>query len=226
MVKPLIEANDLSFFDKIFEVFMSLEGEEAYQARGLQGFAEFLGVKRGKVYAWKGGRFPAAEDLAILHKKLGISCEWLITQKGSMQECAWKGGVPAITFVASRVLGWSKQFLQSQKIPFPDFNDDLFAVVASGDTMYPAGIRNGMVLFCDSSRQPEQGEPVYVELVDGLAAIRVFLGKGIAGVHEATKGCIAFQSWTGGDENQPFYADVPETQIKRIVRIAMVSFSI
>lgn len=226
MPKTFNRDNTPSFFDKIFDFFMSIEGEEFYQSKGLQGFAEFLGIKRGKVYAWKEGRFPAAEDLAILHEKLGISCEWMLTQKGSMREPAWKQGVPAITFIASRTLGWSKQFLQSQKIPFPDFNEDLFAVVASGDSMRPAGIRNGTILFCDSSREPEQGEPVYVERVDELAAIRVFLGQGIAGIHEAPEGCIAFQAWTGGDESQPFYVDVPESQIRRIVRITMVSFAI
>lgn len=226
MPKNIFPDNKAYFFKKIYEIFMKQEGLEAYQAKGVTGLSEYLGIKRGKVYSWQSGRMPAMEDLSILKDRLGLSSEWLITQTGEPREEDRKGRLSVIGLVSSGVPRWERALPYAQTIAFPEYSEDMFAAVATGDTMRPAGIRSGAALVCDPSRAAKSGEPVYVERVDELASIRVFLGQGIAGIHEAPEGCIAFQAWTGGDESQPFYVDVPKSQIRRIVRITMVSFAI
>lgn len=203
---------------------MRQDGLEDYQAKGVLGLGEYLGIKRGKVYSWQDGRMPSWEDLSVLKEKLGLSSDWLITQQGEPKEN--KGKLPVIGLVSSGVPRWERALPYAQMIEFPEYNEDMFAAVSTGDAMLPAGIRSGSVLVCDPSQSAKTGEPVYVERVDGLASIRIFLGNGVEGIHEASENCVAFQAWTGGDENQPFYVDVPEVQLRRIVRIAMVSFAI
>ena len=224
MPKRALLDNKSYFFQKIFEIFMRQDGLEDYQAKGVLGLGEYLGIKRGKVYSWQDGRMPSWEDLSVLKEKLGLSSDWLITQKGEPRE--HKGKLPVIGLVSSGVPRWERALPYAQMMDFPEYNENMFAAVSTGDAMRPAGIRSGSVLVCDPSKAAKTGEPVYVERVDELASIRVFLGKGVEGIHEAPEGSIAFQAWNGGDENQPFYIDVPEDQIRRVVRIAMVSFSI
>lgn len=69
-------------FDLIHDIFKksnhALEFGTSYS-----GFARFLGVSVGKVQAWReGGQWPKAQDIALLHRKMGFSYEWLVTGEG------------------------------------------------------------------------------------------------------------------------------------------------
>lgn len=48
--------------------------------------AKFLGVSQGKTQHWEKGQWPSAKDIENIHKKLGISCSWLVTGEGEMFE--------------------------------------------------------------------------------------------------------------------------------------------
>lgn len=48
--------------------------------------AKFLGVSQGKTQHWEKGQWPSAKDIENIHKKLGISCTWLVTGEGEMFE--------------------------------------------------------------------------------------------------------------------------------------------
>lgn len=48
----------------------------------VRGFCSFLGISAGKRQKWSQGQWPSAEDLEVLHDKLGFSYRWLITGEG------------------------------------------------------------------------------------------------------------------------------------------------
>lgn len=46
------------------------------------GLARFLGMSQGKTQSWEKGQWPKAEDLRVLHQKMGFSYRWLVTGEG------------------------------------------------------------------------------------------------------------------------------------------------
>jgi len=68
-------------FDIIYKKFAN-NAVEAGQPNSKLAFARFLGVSQGKMQAWEKGQIPKAEDLKMLHDKMGLSYHWLITGEG------------------------------------------------------------------------------------------------------------------------------------------------
>ncbi|MFI3270557.1 MAG: hypothetical protein R3Y11_00405 [Pseudomonadota bacterium] len=69
-------------FGFIYEVFSNSDkfcvGKPSYGK-----FAKFLGVSVGKVQGWREAKqWPKAQDLKLLHNKLGLSYEWLVSGEG------------------------------------------------------------------------------------------------------------------------------------------------
>lgn len=58
--------------------------------------AKALGVSQGKMQYWEKGNWPSAEDLEVLHKKMGFSYRWLITGEGEPFDETSPSGAPAI----------------------------------------------------------------------------------------------------------------------------------
>lgn len=69
-------------FDFIYNFFVQSTKAQEF-GPSYSGFARFLGVSVGKIQAWReGGQWPKAPDIALLHKKMGFSYEWLVTGEG------------------------------------------------------------------------------------------------------------------------------------------------
>ena len=49
----------------------------------ISGFCHFLNISAGKRQKWSMGQWPSAEDLAVIHDKLGFSYRWLVTGEGN-----------------------------------------------------------------------------------------------------------------------------------------------
>ena len=191
----------MTYFDIIFDAFMrsNAQGED------------------------KSGNMPSCEDLVILHRKLGLSCQWLITQEGDPYEANFKREVPLTRLVACGIENWDK-VLTPEAFMFPEFSTGMIAVVASGDSLIPAGILSGMVCFCDTRKEPGLGDIVYVERADGLAGLKVYLGAGVPEKHMAKEGAVSFQQWTTALAASwtPQYLDLDAGQIKTLAPVTLI----
>lgn len=187
--------------------------------------ATFLGITRGKVMTWKSGNMPAHEDLKVLHERFGLSCHWLITQQGDLYDptIPRKCEVPLKRLAACGIEKWDKTLEPSSTL-FPVYSSEMIAVVASGDSLIPAGVLSGMVCFCDTQKEAALGDIVYIERVDGLAALKVYLGQGVPEKHIAREGRLAFQEWvmteSGGWVAQ--YLDLHREQVKTLAPVTLI----
>ncbi len=74
--------NFSDFFLVIFQKF-SDEAQKSGIKPNTATFARFLGHKHdGRVRAWRNGQWPSAEDVWILHDKLGFAYAWLLIGEG------------------------------------------------------------------------------------------------------------------------------------------------
>ncbi len=75
-------------FSQLFEIIRNkfIQGQ-AGKPITMKAFAQFLGHEHdGKINAWRKGQWPSAEDIAILHDKLGFNYRWLLTGEGTPRE--------------------------------------------------------------------------------------------------------------------------------------------
>lgn len=97
---------------------------------------------------------------------------------GPATTAAKKTDIPVIGLVACNVSGWYSPRPLAVRAPLPvayDDSENLFAVLAVGDSMNPDGIREGYLLYCDGMASPESGDAVYVRTRDGKATVKRFV---------------------------------------------------
>lgn len=93
------------------------------------------------------------------------------------------------------------------------------AVVASGESMVPAGIASGHVCYCDPEQEPLAGEAVFLRRKDGLGALKLFLGRG------EREGSLLFKGWLPPDDKgnrKEFLIDVEKVSIDSIAPVIFV----
>lgn len=84
---------------------------------------------------------------------------------------------PVLTFAECSIQGWAKGAPLAVRATRPsDLSDSVFAVLTVGQSMVPAGIYEGFLLFCDPASQATAGDAVYIECADGMASIKQFNG--------------------------------------------------
>lgn len=95
--------------------------------------------------------------------------------------------VPLIGFAACSVMGWHGAMTIPVPVEPPTWHPDMFAVMASGESMLPAGIGHGHICYCDPTKVPGPDEAVYVETKDNLGTIKLFCGRSDVGGAETIK---------------------------------------
>lgn len=122
--------------------------------------------------------------------------------------------------------GWELQSATSMFAPAPaDIKvADGFAVIATGDSMVPAGILPGNVIFCNPVIMPLEGDIVYVERPDGYATIKLWQGK----TKRAGKEFIKLKGWLPANPDAPDEPQKPYTdeflkdQVKRVAVVVYI----
>jgi SOS-response transcriptional repressor LexA len=185
--------------------------------------AQECGVNRGTWNRYESGaNRPDADTLAVLHAK-GIDINWLLSGEGEMLRGApphADGMVPVVGLAECGLRGWYQEAptgLFASAPPAVAADAGALAVIAIGDSMRPAGIRPGDLVFCQSADQHQPGESVLVELVDGTMSIKQLMG--------TTTGWIALQGWLDAEEGgvqMPYQDERRRDQIRRIWRVALV----
>ncbi|MBX9634382.1 MAG: hypothetical protein K2X44_05310, partial [Magnetospirillum sp.] len=92
---------------------------------------------------------------------------------------------------------------------------ETIAVIAVGDSMRPAGLNPGDLVFCHPG-DPIEGTPVLVELADGKAALKRWGGE--------YEGWITLQGWLEPENGvqQPYHDRRRCDQLRRVLPVAGV----
>lgn len=95
----------------------------------------------------------------------------------------------------------------------------MFAVIAAGESMVPAGIAPGQICYCDPDQSAFAGEAVYVAAVDGRATIKEFKGE-----KPGKPGWLRFRGWkeqTNGKRKE-FFLDLEDKDVEKIAPVIFV----
>lgn len=84
--------------------------------------------------------------------------------------------IPLVGFASCSVQGWYGTMTIPVPVEPPKWHGDMLAVMATGESMLPAGIGHGHICYCDPTKTPGVDEAVYVETMDGLGTIKLFCG--------------------------------------------------
>ena len=130
------------------------------------------------------------------------------------------GVVPVMGLAECGLRGWYQESptgLFASAPPAVAADPDALAVFAIGESMRPAGIKPGDLVFCQSSDLRTPGEAVLVELTNGTMSLKQLLG--------TTTDWLHLQGWLDAEEGgvqMPYKDEWRRDQIKRIWRVAMV----
>ena len=99
-----------------------------------------------------------------------------------------------------------------------------FGVIASSDSMSPAGIEPGHLVFCNPELDPEPGDAVYVEQDHNHATIKLYRGE--TGKRETLM--LRLQGWQPknekrpGEHPKPFTMEMPKSAVKLLATVVYI----
>lgn len=195
-------------------------------------FAARLGITQGGISsAKKRGSLPDKWFVKIA-KECGVPLEWLINgcqPPGTTEppatispayHAAKPQAVPVLGLAPCGVPGWFNPGPLAVRVALPvDYpaSAGIIAVIAVGAAMYPDGIRQGNLIFCDPSVPPENGDAVYIEQADGTASIKRFLKEDEEWVH--------LHGWGAPDEagrQKPYPEKLARGTIRRLACVVII----
>ena len=141
-----------------WELFKKKILEEAAKPGSNQSrVAERLGVHRTAISRWLSGRLKgeriSVDDMRNYFDRLGLDPTPYF---GDAAREAPQG-VPLIGLAACGYDYWQKAIelpVTTTAAPPGTLPPDMFAVIATGDSLVPEGIREGMIAFCDPGAAP------------------------------------------------------------------------
>ena len=165
----------MQLFERVLKIAKELGGSQA-------ALGEALGIYQSKFR----GYFKEKSDKnlwpllpSILKLYPQVNRDWLYFGDGEMigrQEGTPKiPPIPLTGLAECGVGGWFGRSRQLTHISPSFFGPEWVAVQAVGDSLIPAGIYEGQILFCDPGQLPAPGEVVFVRRADNAATLKIFL---------------------------------------------------
>ncbi len=156
-----------------------------------------------------------------------VSREWLYFNEGepfanTPPKPQSPQATPLLGFASCDIMGWHGTMSIPVTVSVPSWHDGMVAVMASGDSMLPAGIGNGHVCYCDTSLQPAEGDAVFVEQREGISTIKLFCGR------EERQGAeyIKLRGWLDkkgeGIVQKDFFLSVLASHVVRVAPVVYV----
>lgn len=102
----------------------------------------------------------------------------------------------------------------------PMIGDNAVAVIASGESMLPAGIASGHICYCDPEQEPLAGDAVLITRRDGLATIKVYLGDSDRG-----EKWMRLKGWlpnNGSGQRKDFFLEIMKSEIEGVAPVIYV----
>lgn len=214
-------------FEIVYNKYCFSQWAEAF-GKSKKGMARLFGVSHGKTQAWEKGQWPSAEDLTSIADKLGFDYKWLVTGEGDPSGSSGQPQlpnpppqpVPVLGLAACGVEGWCQTTKIAVSATPPVISEGMVAVIATGESMMPAGIAPGHICYCDPSQQVLAGDAVYVTRKDGLATIKVYIGESERGPE-----WIRFKGWltpVGDNRQKDFFLDLLRKDLDTIAPVIYV----
>lgn len=180
--------------------------------------------------------------LTLLKKILSVFPQinkyWLFFGEGEMCSCGSNksfpelleqqtiASVPVIGFASCSHIGWSGEMTIPMSAAAPHITPRTIAVMATGESMIPAGIGHGHICFCEPGLEPLRGDIVYVRRYDNCGTLKTFLGWGLeAGIAEATKGELCLRGWLDRNEfglQKEIFLTVDKILVKTVAPVVFV----
>lgn len=128
--------------------------------------------------------------------------------------------IPVLGLASCGVDGWEQPMQIAASTTIPTISDTTVAVIASGDSMLPAGIASGHICLCDPEQTAIPGDAVLVKRRDGLATIKLFLGEG-----EHGPDWVLLKGWlsaSGNNHRKEFYIDMRAGDVETMAPVIYV----
>lgn len=183
--------------------------------------ARYLGVERGTLTRWMQGALKGKrkdfDAMRLLMERLDL--DWR-RYFGEEAATPWTslGGVPVIAQAACGYDWCTRERLDSTA-PRPgdhSQNRDLFAVLAIGDSMRPAGIEPGFIVYCDPHSSLDANDVVFVERTNHTISLKMY--RGMEG------GDIILEAWTQPDSQGRQEIYTARTLVVNILRLVPVVY--
>lgn len=112
--------------------------------------------------------------------------------------------IPLVGLAECGIEGWSDQMEMAATTQIPDFHAETIAAMTIGDSMEPAGIRPGNIVYADPRLKPRSGDIVYVARRnghgEGSATVKIYQEKKDGWLHL----CGWLPKKHGGDRQKDF----------------------
>lgn len=214
-----------SFEHKLARIF------EVTGAASDSALAKILGIKAPSVAAARKRRQIPSGWVEQVAEEFRASANWLFFGEGPKlideifppvpREVLDSGKhkiVPVAGMASCNIKGWYNEspLAVTTPLPIPDASDEIFAVLAIGYSMVPAGIRPGYVVFCDPCVKPSIGDMLFIERMDGKVSIKR--------LKEQAGDWLTIEGWLDPDDggNQKPYSE--QVHVRDVRRIACVIF--
>lgn len=120
--------------------------------------------------------------------------------------------------------GWERKMPVAISASPPAFSPAAFVVIATGQSMVPAGICPGMFCYCDPAVEPIEGDAVFIySRSRNACTIKLFVGWGEEG--GARPGWLKVRGWHDPDpwqRQQDFFLEMPPAEVNEIATITFV----
>lgn len=192
--------------------------------------AEKIGVKQQMWSKWESGlNVPSMEYQMKIADLFDVTLDFLWGRASAPTNAPVEAGgkpdaytVPILGLAACNVSGWFNPRQVAVLAPLPsgygdDDADDLFAVIAIGQSMEPDGIRDGYLLYCKSGAEPQRNDAVFVKTKDGKATVKRFIYR--------DDEWLTLQGWLDPDKNggqKPFTNKYANSYIESIACVVIV----
>jgi phage repressor protein C with HTH and peptisase S24 domain len=194
--------------------------------------ATVKGLSSAAMYSYRTkGNVPKGDSLEEWGTRFGLSLNWLLWGEGGMlaldgppphtpSGSAPTAPVPILGLADCGMEGIEQVVHWATTASPIHLGPRAVAVLASGESMVPAGIVSGNLCFCDPDQTPLSGEAVFLRQRDNKGALKLFLGKG------EREGFTTFRGWlpaeTPGAAQKDFTMQVDNTLIDCIAPIIAV----
>lgn len=206
-------------------------------AQSQAAFAAALDIHKNSIGSYeRGDTKPDSEFLAKVCALRGVNPDWLLLGEGpflradkesaSAPAAGPDGGEKARDAVAvvglgsCGIEGWYNTNPLALSVSVPrhyDRKGEMLAVIAVGTSMIPDGIREGYVVLCDSGREPDRSDAVFVEKSSGSSSIKRYMGR--------DENWLSLQGWLKPDANgeqRPYSEQLALDSIRRMATVVFV----
>lgn len=192
-------------------------------------------IREWKEFFAKGENFRIPPEwLKKLEMQKGLSAAWVLSGKppyvsGIKKESSQAQSNyynPEITIKTVPVVGLASCGVQGleQVMPFAMvvspviLSKDALAVVASGESMVPAGIASGQICYCDPVQEPQPGEAVFFKQKNGLGALKIYMG-------QSKPGFMSVKGWLSPSEQgerKAFIMDISTSMVEMVAPVIFI----